>query len=196
LIILGLGAAASVVAWTLKRQQPQRPARERVIKKAFTRNPIIEISEVQVSQKTVEPDKAFEEDDDWLKKVFLKVKNISDKPIVSLEITVDFPDTAVSGSIMSYKLVFGRRPGSRLPQKHDPIFLMPGDMLEVPLSKEYDKIKTFVERRHGIASIHNAELAIGFVVFADKTAWGAGNFYRQDPDNPDHYINVGNTPPQ
>ena len=194
LIVFALCETAGVVAWT--RNTQKGPERERLIEKAFTRNAVVEISEIKVSQADVEPGKSFYEGDDWLNKVLLKVKNISDKPIVSLEVAVDFPDTTATGSIMSYRLFFGQRPESKFPQKHDPIFMKPGDMVEVPLSRDYEQIKAFIEHRQGIASIHKAELGIAFVVFADKTGWGAGNYYRQDPKNPDHYINVGDTPPR
>lgn len=99
---------------------------------------------------------------------------------------------------MSYPVVFGQRPGSKskFTKQHDPIFLQPGDTLEVPLDQHYAKIKRFVEERSPIANIRDLELEIGFVIFADNTAWTAGAFLRQDPNNPDHYINVGQNPPQ
>jgi hypothetical protein len=195
-VVVGICATASVAAWSLSAHLAQGQDRQKVIEKAFTRNAVVEFSEIRVSQKGIEPGKAFDESDDWLNKVFLKVKNVSDKPIVFLEITLDFPETRATGSVMSYRVVLGQMPGSRFPQKHDPIFMMPGDTLEIPLDKHYDRIKTFVERRHQIREIRKAELGTGFIVFADKTGWTAGNFYRQDPNNPDHYINVGDQPPQ
>jgi hypothetical protein len=167
---------------------------QKVIEKAFSRNDVVEFSEIKVSQNAVEPGKSFDADDEWLNKSFVKVKNISGKPIVYLEVTLDFPETKATGSVMSYRVVFGQRPESRLPQRHDPMFMLPGDTLEIPLDKHYTKIKSFVEGRHRITDISKLELGIGFVVFADKTAWTAGNFLRQDPNNPDHYINIGDKP--
>jgi hypothetical protein len=74
--------------------------------------------------------------------------------------------------------------------------MLPGASLEIPLDKEYTKLKSFVERRHRMIDIHRLELSVVFVIFADRTGWAAGNFYRQDPDDPDRYLNVGNNPPQ
>jgi hypothetical protein len=193
-VILGVCAIVSVAGWSLNTHFAQGQARERVIEKAFTRNSPVEIAEVRVSQKIVELGKTFDADDDWLNTVLLKIKNTYHKPIVFLEVTVDFPETRATGSVMSYPLMFGKMPDSKIPQKQDPIFMMPGDTLEIPLDKHYTRIKSFVEHRHIMKDIHKAELAIGFIVFADKSGWGAGNFYRQDPNNPDHYINTGDRP--
>jgi hypothetical protein len=167
---------------------------QKVIEKAITRNQVVEFSEIKVSQRTVEPGKPFDADGEWLNAVLLKVKNISNKPIVYLNVTVDFPETKGTQTVMSYPIMFGQLPGSKLPQRQDPIFILPGDSFEVPLQQYYPKIKSFVEQRLRIKDIRKAELAIGFVVFADRTGWTAGNFFRQDPNNPDHYINIGDTP--
>jgi hypothetical protein len=169
-------------------------AGQKVIEKALTRNEVVQISEIRVAQRAVEAGRGFEADDEWLNAVMLKVKNISNKPIVFLNVTVDFPETKGSGSVMSYPIMFGLLPGSKLPQRNDPIFILPGDSLEIPLQQHYAKIKSFIEQRRLIKEIRKAEIAIGFVVFADKTGWTAGNFLRQDPNNPDHYINIGDKP--
>jgi hypothetical protein len=167
---------------------------QKVIEKAFTRNEVVQFTEIKVSQDVIEPGKSFDADDEWLNKTFVKVKNISGKAIVYLELALDFPETKATGSVMSYRVVFGQLPGSRFPQRHDPLFMLPGDTLEIPLQQHYAKIKSFVEERHRITDISKAELGINFVVFTDKTCWFAGNFCRQDPNNPDHYINTGDKP--
>lgn len=193
-LILAICAAISVMAWSLSGHFDQGQGRERVIEKAFTRNEVVEFTETRVSQSAVAPGKVFDADDDWISKTVVKVKNISNKPIVYLSVTFDFPETTKTGSVMSYPVRFGREPGSKFTQNGDPLFLLPGSTLEIPLDKDYPKLKAFVERRHRMPEIHKLELAIGFVVFADKTGWAAGNFYRQDPNDPDHYINTGDRP--
>lgn len=193
-VIVGICAAISVAAWSLSGHFAPGQGRERVIEKAFTRNSPVEISEVKISQKAVEVGKGFDADDDWINAIFLGIKNTSNKPIVYLEINFNFPETRSTTSMMSYPIIFGQRPSSKFRQKHDPIFLMPSGILELRADKHYNAMKSFVEHRQQMKDIHRAELEIGFVIFADKTAWSAGNFYRQDPKNPDHYINTGDNP--
>src|SRR6266498_2466966 len=112
-VLIGICAAVSVMAWSLSGHFARGQAKERVIKKAFTRNEVVEFSETKVSQKDVEPGKGFDADDEWLNKVFVKVRNISNKPIVFLEVGFDFPETKATGSEMSYRVAFGQKPGSR-----------------------------------------------------------------------------------
>jgi hypothetical protein len=195
-VLVGICAAVSAMAWSLTGHFAQGQGREKVIEKAFTRNEVVEFSETRVSHRDVEPGKGFEADDEWLNRLFVKVRNISKKPIVFLEVGFDFPETKTTGSEMSYRVTFGQRPNSTFPQNHDPIFMLPGDSLGIPLEKEYTNLKSFVERRRRITDIHKVELSVVFVIFADKTGWAAGNYYRQDPENPDRYLNVGDNPPQ
>lgn len=193
-VVLGGCVAASVAGWSLSAQLTQGQGRKKTIEKAFTRNDVVEFSQIRVAQKLVEPGKPFDEDDEWLNKVSVRVRNISNKPIVYLSVNFDFPETKSTGSQMTYPVSFGQQPGSRFPQKKDPLFMMPGDSFEISLLPDYAKMKSFVERRHQISQIKKAELRVHFVIFADRTGWAAGNFYKQDPNDPDHYINVGDKP--
>jgi len=162
---------------------------QKVIDKARTENEVVQFSEIKVSQKAVEPGKAFDNDDEeWAGKFFLKVKNVSDKPIVYLKVFVNFPESRATGAMMSYPIVLGQMPGSKFPQFHDPIFLLPGESLEIPVAQNHEKMKSFVEQgKLPLRNIHKVELEVAFVVFADKIGWSAGIFKRQNPNNPDRY---------
>ena len=172
-------------------------AREKVIEKARTENEVVQFSEIKVSQKVVEPGKAFDDDDEeWAGKIFLKVKNISDKAIVYLSVNINFPETRATGAMMSYPIVLGQMPGSKFRQFHDPISLLPGDSLEIPVTQNRERMKSFVEQGMPFRDITKVELEIGFVVFADKTAWSAGSLKRQNPNNPDRYDPIPSATPQ
>jgi hypothetical protein len=163
-------------------------ARQKVIEKARTANEVVQFSEIKVSQKAVELGKTFDDDDDeWAGKIFLKARNISEKPIVYLAVNINFPETRATGAMMSYPIVMGQMPGSKFHQFHDPISLPPGESLEIPVTQNYAQIKSFVEKGMPWRNIGKVELEIGFVIFADKTAWSAGVFKRQNPNNPDRY---------
>jgi hypothetical protein len=88
---------------------------------------------------------------------------------------------------MSYGVAFGQRPGSKLKQSNTRLLLEPGETLEVLLEKEKDAIYKFINERQPVESIKKIELEISFIIFDDKSAWSAGSFMRQDPENPDRY---------
>jgi hypothetical protein len=166
-------------------------APQKVIEKARTVNEVVQFSEIKVSQKSVEFGKTFDDDDDeWAGKIFLKVKNISEKPIVYVAVNINFPETRATGSMMSFPVMLGQLPGSKFRQFHDPISLPPGESLEIPVRQNYAQMKSFVEERMPFRNIGKVELEIGFVVFADKTAWAAGGFKRQNANNPDRYDSI------
>lgn len=193
--VLVICATVSGAGWSLDLHLLQ--GRGKAIGKTFTRNSVVEFQEIKVLGKPVKFDEPFDGSDEWLPTILFKAKNISNKPIVFLSVNVNFPETrAAVGAMMSYPIEFGQRPGSKLPSRSDPMVLLPTDTLEIKLQDRYPKIKAFIERRLAIKDIRRADLEVGFVIFDDGTGWGAGNFYRQDPSDPDRYINTGDKPTQ
>ena len=92
---------------------------------------------------------------------------------------------------MSYPIVLGQMPGSKFRQFHDPILFLPGESLEIPVTQNHEGMKSFVEKGGmPFRNIGKVELEIGFVIFADKTAWAAGTFKRQNANNPDRYDSI------
>lgn len=132
-------------------------ARQKVIEKARTENDVVQFSEIKVSQKAVEPGKPFDDDDDdWAGKIFLKVKNISDKPIVYLSVNLNFPESSATGAMMSFPIVMGQMPGSKFRQFHDPISLLPGESVELPVTQNRERMKSFVEERMPFRNIRKS----------------------------------------
>jgi len=173
----------------------QAQSEKKTIKLAYSSKPQLKFTEVKVGQKDRKFDEGFDAEPEWVKNLSFKLENISGKPIVYLSVNINFPETRSSGNLMSYQVVFGQHPHSKL--KHNkPMLLMPGETLEVFLDNEKDKIYKFVNERQSIESIQKVELEIGFIVFEDKTAWTAGSFLRQDPNNPNRYNNIGSEPPR
>ena len=96
--------------------------------------------------------------------------------------------------MMSYPIEFGLRTGSKLVSSNEPIKLMPGEKLTVSVDPQYQRLTRFVETRHSLRQIRKLQVEIGFIIFDDRTAWAAGDFLRQDSNNPDHYVNINANP--
>ena len=169
-------------------------SKQNVVDKEFSRNDVVEFSEVRVKTRQVDLGQGFNDENEWVKNVALKITNKSAKPITYLTIGLDFPETAATGNIMEYQLVLGQLPGTRYPQADRPLLIAPGDSLDIPLVEHYPKIKAFILNRQQPSDIHKMDLAARFVVFADRTGWSAGNFYKPDPNDANHYINIGDKP--
>lgn len=200
-VIFFTGAISAVIlmlgSLTLNSGTPQKVSpRERVVNKAYSHNPQVDIVEVKAGLKALRIGEKFDAGDDWIKTLAWKIRNTSGKPIVYLKVNINFPETKTTGNMMSFPVEFGQRPGSKFRQRSESLLLNPEDTLDITLDTHYDRVKNFVELRHPIKDIHEAEIEIGFIIFSDTSAWAAGSFYQQDPNDPDHYINVGDRPRQ
>lgn len=187
--LIGLGVENSV-------KSVQAQSEKKIIELADTIKPQLKFTEVKVGQQDRKFDESFNAEAEWVKNLSFKLESISDKPIVFLQVNVNFPETRSTGNLMSYGVSFGQRPGLNLKQHNKPMLLMPGKTVEVSLDKEKDRIYKFVNERQPIESIQKVELEIGFIIFEDKTAWTAGTFLRQDPNNPNRYNPIESDPPR
>jgi hypothetical protein len=163
------------------------------LEEAFAANPQVRVTTIKVGTKERHFKDQFEESDDWLRKLSFEIQSNAPKPIVYLEVNLNFPETRSSGNMMSYPLKLGVRPDVKSPGNNNPLLLMPGDKLNIPVSEYYDKLARFLGTRHAMNQIRKAQIEIGFIIFEDGTAW-AGEFMRPDPYQAGRYIPVGSQP--
>lgn len=187
-VCCGMYVATSVPAWPSSLIQEE----EKVFEKLRPSHPEpTEMVEIRTTKKAVKLGEKFDEGDDWLNGATFKLKNTSGKEIVYVELDLNFPETTSSGNEMSFPLKLGRRPGESNSTRA-PLLLKPGEDVGITLGeKKYEELTRFIETRQPISNLTKVRVSFGFVVFNDGTAWSAGNFYRQDPNNPKRYINLG-----
>lgn len=167
----------------------------KVVEEAFSGNPQVRIIKLKVGSDIRRLGEEFEESDDWPRHLSLEIESLAVKPIVYLQVNLNFPETKSSGNLMSYPLRFGLRPGFTDPSTSKPLRLLSGERLDITVDEHYEKLKRFLERRHAIKDLHRAQIEVGFIIFEDGTAWAAGDFLRPDPNDPKRYINVGRSVP-
>jgi hypothetical protein len=194
-VVLGYSIGLGINGWTLDVQagQETKQDNEKVVKLAYSHKPIIKISEPKVSEKAVKFGESFDEDENWLKNLSFKLENKSGKPIIYMELSVNFPETRATGNMMSYGVTVGQRPGLEIHRNKTQLLWKPNDNLGVSLKNEYGKLTKFINGRQSINSIKKVELEIGLIVFEDKTAW-AGEFMKEDPNKPGSYIGIDSNP--
>lgn len=163
---------------------------DKIIEQAFTINPQVKVLQIKDGDKTLKFNESFEGDEIWLKNLSFQLENISKKPITVLQININFPETKASGNLMSYPIVIGRMPVPDLPVKKAPLLLKEKETLEISTKEDYDRIVKFIERRQPFSTITKVQFEIGFIVFEDNTSWAAGQFSRQDPNNPRRWIPI------
>jgi hypothetical protein len=184
--------AAAAGAWVGRSAGPAQP-KEKLLERGnliYAADPV-KITEIKSAGKAVKLNEKFAGGDDWLKGTALRLKNVSSKEIVHIQLDFDFPETGDAGHVMAYQLMLGRRPGAAN-TLGDPLSLAPGAEFEVPIDEHvYAAMANLVERRKPLKSINRVKVRIAFVAFADGTGYGTGGtFYRQDPNNPKRYLPV------
>ncbi len=146
--------------------------------------------------KSVKIGESFVGGEHWLKGVSFKLKNHSNKEIVSIRFDINFPETTSSGYEMSFPLQLGRRPGVPGYDSKEPLSVKPGEEILLTIDENtYARLTKFIEKRHPISSINKVTVGIGFIIFADLTGWDGGSYYRQDPSDPRRFNNIGYEPP-
>lgn len=193
LIYIGL-ASVMIWSWSSRLKAGGVSGQNQDTEKSLTKiesydNEPLKIVGVKAANKSVRLGEKFDGADDWMRNANIRVKNVSDKTIIYIEIDLNFPETKASGNEMSYRLKLGHRPAAH---NMDPsLELRTGEEAVLSLDGErYEQLVRFLEQRHPISGIRKGIVRIGFVIFVDGTAWSGGMFHRRDPNNPNRYIPV------
>ena len=191
-LLLGAFVALTTLPWFPIAAQSNMKSIE---KRQLLRPEVVPIEEIRTREKLIQFGEAFQEGSDWLKEVRFRLKNKSGREIVYLELILSFPETSVTGNVMSYSVRLGNRPGGPI-QTRAPLLVRPDDDLTVILDEDtYANLKKFIELRQAISTLNKVTAYPGFIVFSDGVAWSGGEYQRQDPANPNRYINIGPVPP-
>ena len=130
----------------------------------------------------------FDGDDEWLKKLSFKVRNISNKKILGLSAYLYF------------------RPGDA-PRMFDATLVGPSGPLEGAVLEPGDQIDVLVDEDSLNSTIMNlraygadpseatVSLSIEMVAFEDGKMWRKGRLIKMDPANPNRWIPVEPKPP-
>lgn len=165
---------------------------ERSIEKTEWPGEPIKIEEVKVKGRPVGLGAKFTEEDDWLSGLTIKVKNISDRPVVFLDVALVFPRPDAREPAASDHLLYGRyplAPGQAAPEApavgQPP--LQPGATAELALT-DYEGTRRFLDQTNYPAAVTRLEIEISDVYFDQNTKWSGGQIFRRDPRNPDGWI--------
>jgi hypothetical protein len=189
-LILGMLIAVSTLAW-FPSQTP---------KKIFTRPrlmvpEIVQVFRIENNNRKVKFDAGMDAGDEWLNGTSFSIKNYSGKTIIYIELDLTFPETkSDSRPTKRFPLYLGRMPGveSEAETRRDLIAIPPEGEATLTLDeREYERLKRFIEAAQPISSINKVSVRPYFVIFDDGFAWGQGEYYRRDPDDPKKYKPIG-----
>ena len=150
----------------------------------------VDIIGIKVKGKTIEPNRSFLAEDDWLNGLTFTIKNVSDKSISYVDVELYFPTP--SGSRVEYALFelrYGFEPvvPNRSSAVNKPKSLLPGETLDLSLSEaEVQGVVSILLAHAGISNnVENITYCVGKVFFEDDedTMWRRGRLLRRDSNN-------------
>jgi hypothetical protein len=125
---------------------------------------------------------------EWLKGLSWRIKNRSNKNILSIDLYVMFPDTQANGPIFVCPMHYGNDPKATAGSESvEP--LKPGDTAHFAISNDiYAGIKRHLESRMSLAEVNHVRVRPELIVFDDDTAWSMGQEMHRDPDKPSRWV--------
>jgi hypothetical protein len=126
----------------------------------------VRIVELTSGKKTVDLDHPFANGDDWLSYFKIRLKNVSDKTVVYVEIKFNFTEASDAGNELSFTIELGNKPGTTTTKAS--MALKPRKAKNYLLNKtEYQALAAFVKERRKTSQLDKVEVKVGSVLFAD-----------------------------
>jgi len=129
-------------------------------------NEPVKIVELTSGKKMVDLDHPFANGDDWLENFKIKLKNLSDKTVVYVEIRFNFTEASAAGNELSFTIELGNKPGAS--STNAPMALKRRQERNYLLNKtEYQALASFVKERRKRSQLDKVEVKVGSVLFAE-----------------------------
>ena len=139
----------------------------------------VEIAGFTVGGSPVTLGEPFAADDEWLKGLRVRLRNISGQAISAAQMTFVLPESRRGEEAL---IGFTLRHGAARPSSREPI--RPGEEFELSLGGEdYERLRARVAERRDAAILNRLFITVTSVRFADGTNWGSGCVRATDPKN-------------
>jgi hypothetical protein len=128
----------------------------------------------------------FQDEGEWFRRVKIRVRNVSDKPVLKIVAYLYFEPPA-STPLFSVELTPSR--------KLYPEALQPGGEVDLTVTDQSWNRTLEILNQYGVdANQSTVSFSVNFVLFDNETLWARGHLVRQDPNNPRKYIPVEKAP--
>jgi hypothetical protein len=148
----------------------------------FKKLDAVELEEVRAEGVPIALGQPFTASPDWINHLSFRIKNLSQQPIRTLQITLQLPQLKNRPQIPY--LVLGCTTGTK-------VCVNPGEEVELrlPAVSLYEWVKKLVaEEKLELAAIDRAEISFVLAVLEDGTQWSSGCVKTKDPKQacPEH----------
>lgn len=162
----------------------------RRISRTAEMNEPIKFVGMRLDNKPIAFDENFSVASNWLQGLSLRVKNDSGKTIEYFSITLDFPETTETGSMIGGSIQYGQflLNSTTIGNKAEGS-VGAGETFEMVLNeKHYVNLKNSIDSRQPFDNLTRVNIRISSIYFDDGTKWGSGQYFKQDPEDPKRWI--------
>src|SRR5215207_6468871 len=179
-----------VLAWLLAPTQAATQMRQRLVEQDMSLLAVprpVEVAEIAVGGRAVSAGQPFYADEDWLRGLTIKARNISRLPVTYAEFRLVVKPPG-PGEPIGLLLKYGRTPMG-MPSVAEAAAsgaeVKPGEFFQLSLSTRlYDHALKSLSGGGLKVSFDRARISLGFVVFEGGRAWRNGSMSRRDDTDP------------
>jgi hypothetical protein len=186
-ISTGIGAA-TLFSDRLTTARALQQSNERLVHRLSVEQgaPIV-ITSMKVNGQSISFDEKFDAPDDWLRGLVISVKNRSDKMILLVSLSFQFPRSPGSSERFSVaEMLYGDEDfRTRKPTSEERLVgVAPGHTVDIKLtSKQFEFWQSFLSETGYPSSIKTVNFRFNDVLFEDDTMWNGGELLKRDPKN-------------
>lgn len=144
-------------------------------------NEAVQIADITVAGHSVIPGESFNADDDWLRTLTFRLKNVSGQSIAAVRIGFGLPETRAEDRQVGFSLAYGKMaPGGVVPEGQS--MIRPEEEFDVKFTDaEYRNYLEFFAKHAGSASFSKVWIGITTIQFEDGTIWSSGCLRATNP---------------
>jgi hypothetical protein len=143
----------------------------------------LEIVDITVVGRSITVGQPFAADDDWLRSLTFRMRNISGQPIAGARIGFDLPETKTEDHSLGFSLEYGRRLSTGILSDEQKV-IMPNEEFELKFNDaQYERHRKFVSERSKLPSFSKVRIGVTAVKFDDGSSWGSGCLRSTNPSN-------------
>ena len=133
----------------------------------------LEIVEIKVDGKSIVPGQPFSAGDDWLKNFAIKVRNISDKNILSIRLSFGLPETKSGDRQSGFTLEYGKELSTGIDYGVQAAIEPGQEVVLVRNDRHYARDKDGIAKRTGMTDFNTVIMGVGQAKFVDGTLWSS-----------------------
>lgn len=168
-----------------------------IVKENYEKNKIIDLTKTKIGDTGFDSVENISSNKNWLKDLKLQLKNISDKTIIYIELELEIKPLGEMERPLRLPIKYGQISSSSLVlnkklRKNDLVKkVLSNNTVDVSISKNtYNFLLNYMKEKK-IDEIKEVTVFFEFIVFEDGSGWSKGYEMKQDSENPQNWVVIG-----